>query len=194
MKIKIKRKPNFSDKILAATFLRLFSKEITPNQITIFRFFTVPFLALLILMGEHKMSIVLFVVAAFSDALDGALARTTNRITEWGIAYDPLADKLLIGITALLVLPKYLGPMIVFIMILLEMTLIGLGYYIRKRRKKEIVMANWWGKSKMICQSVGVSLVLLYLLWPIAGILIAAQLILYLAIALAVISLITYSL
>jgi phosphatidylglycerophosphate synthase len=79
-------------------------------------------------------------------------------------------------------------------MILLEMTLIGLAYYSSKKGRRGVVMANWWGKSKMICQSIGMGLVLLYLLLPVAGLLIAAQLILYLAIALAVISLITYSL
>ena len=194
MKNKNPNKINLSDRILSATFLKLFSKEITPNQITIFRFFTVPFIALLILFEEYQMGIVLFMISAFSDALDGALARTTNRITKWGTMYDPLADKLLIGLTALLVLPKYLGPLLVFMIILLEMALIGIGYNRKLRGKNITVMSNWWGKSKMICQSIGVFLVLLYILWPIALVLFLAQWILYLAVVLAVISLNTYSL
>jgi CDP-diacylglycerol--glycerol-3-phosphate 3-phosphatidyltransferase len=187
-------KANISDRFLAATFLKLVPKRVTPNQITIFRFFTVPFIMFLLLYGKYWEGTILFMVSAFSDALDGALARTTNRITKWGIVYDPLADKLLIGITAILILPKYLGPLIVFIMVFLEMILIGLGYYYRAHGKIGIVMANWWGKSKMICQSIGVFLVLAYILWPVMGIIFVAQWMLYLAICLAVVSLITYSL
>src|SRR3989304_2017811 len=96
-----------TDKILATTFLRLFPRKVMPNQITVFRFFTIPFIALLFLLEEYSIGMVLFAVSAFTDALDGAMARTRREVTEWGSTYDPLADKLLIGITAFLVLPKY---------------------------------------------------------------------------------------
>lgn len=187
-------KINISDKILAATFLKLLPRKVTPNQITIFRFFTVPFIALLLWLGEYELGAVLFLIAAFTDALDGALARTKNIVTSWGSAYDPLADKLLISITAFLILPRFIGIWIVFIIIFLEMILIGMTYYNGLHGKKHLIKANWWGKSKMLSQSIGVSLVLIYILWPVSFLLIAAQLILYLAVALAIISLITYSL
>lgn len=185
---------NLSDKILAATFLKFLPKRITPNQITIFRFFTVPFIALLLLLEKYQLGIILFAVSSFTDALDGALARTKKMVTKWGSIYDPLADKILITTTAFLILPKYLSPWFVFIIIFLEMILIGIGYYHRVQHKDFLIRANWWGKSKMILQSIGISLVFIHVLWPIAGILIVAQLILYLAIILAIISLITYSL
>lgn len=194
MKDSKKIKVNVSDRILEATFLKILPKRITPNQITIFRFFTVPFIAFLILYGDYKAGIFLFAVSAFSDALDGALARTTNRITKWGITFDPLADKLLIGITALLVLPKFVSPLLVFAIIFIEMLLIGLSYYYRMHGKKTILMANEWGKSKMICQSAGVFLILLYILWPVLGALLLAKWMLYMAVALGIVSLITYSL
>ena len=191
------RDPNkitITDKILAATFLKKKTKRVTPNQITIFRFFTVPFVALLLWIGEYQIGTALFIVSAFTDALDGALARTTKRVTKWGSTFDPLADKLLIGLTAFLILPRYMGPWIVFLMIFLEMTLIGMGYYNRARKKDYLISANWWGKSKMILQTIGVSLVLIYVLWPLTLFLMIAQFVLYIAIALAIISLVTYSL
>lgn len=187
-------KLNLSDRILAATFLKFLPKRVTPNQITIFRFFTIPFIALLLLLEKYQLGIILFAVSAFSDALDGALARKTRRITQWGIAYDPLADKLLIGVTAFLVLPMFFSPLLIFAIIFIEMALIGLSYYYRRYRKGAIVMANWWGKSKMLAQSLGVGLTLLYILWPVAGVIITAQWILYLAVALGIVSLVTYSL
>ena len=182
-----------TDKILATTFLRLFPRKVMPNQITVFRFFTIPFIALLFLLEEYSIGMVLFAVSAFTDALDGAMARTRREVTEWGSTYDPLADKLLIGITAFLVLPKYFSVWLVFLIVFIEMILIGLAYYNSRHFREHKIMANWWGKSKMLCQSFGVLLVLIYIIWPVAILLVLAQWLLYLAVVLAVISLITYS-
>ncbi|MFH0712913.1 MAG: CDP-alcohol phosphatidyltransferase family protein [Candidatus Jorgensenbacteria bacterium] len=181
------------DKLFVATVLKLFPPQVTPNQITIFRFFTVPFVAFFISIGEYKWAFILFVISAFSDALDGALARTTDRVTEWGTVYDPVADKLLIGFSIFLILPKFLDPRLAFTIIFLEMFMIGAGYYFRNFGQKQ-VLSNWWGKSKMLTQSVGVSLVLLYSILPFGFLILAAEYILYAAVGLALISLITYSL
>ena len=180
-----------SDRILAATFLRLIPSRVTPNQITMFRFFTVPFVFILLSLEEYRWGIVLFAVSAFTDALDGALARTTNRVTEWGKIYDPVADKLLITLSALVLVPRHLGFEIVFIIILLEMILIGSGYYLKNKRNIEI-QANAWGKAKMICQSLGVILILLFVLLNIPFFLVLAAWFFYAAIALAAVSLVTY--
>lgn len=181
-----------SDRILAVTVLKLFPAKVTPNQITIFRFFSIPFIAGLLLTGNYVLGIILFVISAFSDALDGALARTRDQVTDWGKTYDPLADKLLIGLTAFLIVPKYLGVSLVFALVLIEMILIGTAYYFKNKKGLEL-SANFWGKSKMVCQSFGVGLVMLYSIFPVAFFLPLAQIILYVAIALAFISLITYS-
>jgi CDP-diacylglycerol--glycerol-3-phosphate 3-phosphatidyltransferase len=181
------------DRLLAATVLKLFPEKITPNQITIFRFLTVPFVAFFLSVGDYKWAFVLFVISAFSDALDGALARTSNRVTEWGTMYDPLADKLLIGFAVFLTLPKYLDSRLAFLIIFFEMVLIGMAYYFRSFKHKQF-QANRWGKRKMLFQSVGVILVLIYSVFPFGFILTAAEIILYAAVGLALISLITYSL
>ncbi len=185
-------KQTITDKFLAATFLKLFPKKVMPNQITVFRFFTIPFIALLFLLEKYLFGTILFAISAFTDALDGALARTRREITEWGSTYDPLADKLLIGITAFLILPMYFSVWLVFIIVFLEMILIGMAYYNSHHGREHKIIANGWGKSKMISQSTGVLLVLLYVLWPVAFFLVVAQWILWLAVALAVISIITY--
>lgn len=186
-------KITWTDKLLAATVLKLFPERVTPNQITIFRFITIPFIAFLLSSGEYRWAVILFIISAFSDALDGALARTSNQVTEWGITYDPLADKLLIGFAVFLLLPQYLDSQIAFTIILIEMILIGMGYYFRNFQNKQF-QANRWGKRKMLFQSVGVILVLLYSVFPLGFILTVAEIILYAAIGLALASLITYSL
>ncbi len=187
-------KITITDKFLATTFLKLLPSKVTPNQLTIFRFITIPFVAMLFLLGYFREGMILFSISAFTDALDGALARTKNKITEWGIIYDPLADKLLIGIVAIIVLPKYINLWIIFSIILIEMLIIGAAYHYREKSKRKIVPANIWGKTKMLSQTIGILFVLFYIIWSTVLFLTIAQIILIIAILLAIISLATYSL
>jgi CDP-diacylglycerol--glycerol-3-phosphate 3-phosphatidyltransferase len=180
-----------SDKILAATVLKLFPRRVTPNQLTIFRFFTVPFVLLLLFLGKYEWGTVLFTISAFTDALDGAMARTRNQITEWGKIYDPLADKLLIVLTALFLIPQHLGFPIIFALLSTEMLLIGAAYYLKNKGKKDI-QANIWGKIKMILQSFGVGFLFLFAILSTPWLLAIAAILLYASILFAVISLVTY--
>jgi cardiolipin synthase (CMP-forming) len=49
--------------------------------------------------------------AAFTDWLDGYLARRTNTVSEWGKIIDPVADKVLVGTVVALLLVKGLLPL-----------------------------------------------------------------------------------
>lgn len=181
-----------SDRILAVTVLRILPSYITPNQITILRFFCIPFVLFLLFAGYSVFGMILFMVAAFTDALDGALARTSNQITDWGKIYDPMADKLLIVSTALVIIPQYLGYFIVLAIMLVEMLLIGAAYYFKNNSSVDI-MANGWGKMKMITQSLGVILMLVNSIVHIPLLLTTALIILMISIVLGIISLVTYS-
>ncbi len=181
----------FIDKFLKFFFLWMFPLKVVPNHLTIARFFMTPFVLFLLYTQHYALGIPLFIIAAFTDALDGALARTRNQVTEWGKVYDPMADKLLIGLTALVMVPRYLGFDITFFIIFIEMVLIGTAYYLKNNSKREI-SANRWGKTKMVLQSVGLSLLLLYAVFGIPALLTAAEIVLYLGILFALVSLVTY--
>jgi len=181
-----------SDRILSATVLRFFPQRVTPNHLTIFRFFTVPFVIFLIFIERYASGIVLFAISAFTDALDGAMARTRDKITEWGTIYDPMADKLLIGLTAIVLMPRFLNPIIAFFVILIEMLLIGGAYYLKNRGFEHRIHANAWGKAKMIAQSFGIGFLLLYPILSIPIFLTLAMYLLYISIVLGIISLITH--
>ena len=66
------------------------------NQLTLLRLVLVPAFALLTLYGELGWALVVFVVAGITDALDGLVARLTNQRTAIGAWLDPMADKLLL--------------------------------------------------------------------------------------------------
>jgi cardiolipin synthase (CMP-forming) len=177
------------DRFLQKTFLRLLPADVTPNQITKFRLLTIPFIAILLLNDYYTAATILFLFSAFSDALDGALARTSRKITTWGTLYDPIADKLLIGMVSVIVISRYIGTYTAVAIVLIEGMLIVSSYY---RYKGRVVPAKTMGKTKMILQCVGVILLLLYVLIGGEGLLAAATYTLYGAIAFGLLSLLVF--
>ena len=72
-----------------------------PNKLTILRVILVPFFVFFLLtdyLGEASkwIALVIFVIASFTDLLDGKIARKYNLVTNFGKFMDPIADKLLV--------------------------------------------------------------------------------------------------
>ena len=68
-----------------------------PNQLTLLRMIFVPFIVIQLVDGHYLWALVVFVLAGFSDGLDGLLARTLHQQTLLGQYLDPIADKLLLS-------------------------------------------------------------------------------------------------
>jgi cardiolipin synthase len=68
-----------------------------PNQLTLLRMVFVPFIVIELVDGRYLRALILFVVAGFSDGLDGLLARKLHQQTLLGQYLDPIADKLLLS-------------------------------------------------------------------------------------------------
>jgi cardiolipin synthase len=68
-----------------------------PNQITLLRLGFLPFFLILISYEHYKQALLLLVVAALSDGIDGLLARKLNQRSPLGAYLDPIADKLLLS-------------------------------------------------------------------------------------------------
>ncbi|WP_027626091.1 CDP-alcohol phosphatidyltransferase family protein [Clostridium lundense] len=70
-----------------------------PNILTLFRMFLVPTFILVFFSDINNnifYSILIFLLAGFTDVLDGYIARKHNLVTKWGIVLDPFADKLML--------------------------------------------------------------------------------------------------
>ncbi|MCK4851901.1 MAG: CDP-alcohol phosphatidyltransferase family protein [Candidatus Omnitrophica bacterium] len=67
------------------------------NRLTICRIILVPVFIMAILYHKLNAALVIFLIAAGTDALDGYIARTRGEKTRFGTVMDPIADKMLIG-------------------------------------------------------------------------------------------------
>lgn len=177
------------DRFLARTFLKCLPTSITPNHITKFRIITIPFIAILLALDLYVLGGVLFVFSAFSDALDGALARTGHKVTTWGTLYDPIADKLLIGMVSIIVVSKYISLYTALIIICIEILLVSSAYF---RYKGRVVPAKTMGKTKMILQCVGVILLFGFIFFNIPLLLTLATYVLYVSILFGLLSLFVF--
>lgn len=182
----------FPHDYLLRPFLLILPERIRPNHVTILRMCLTPVVLFFLFREQWSIGVPLFFFTAFTDMIDGTLARTRGQVTAWGAFYDPVADKMLIGSVMLLIVLQHVNPLVGYSLLILEGVLILGGWY--KRRKGVAGSANIWGKAKMLLEVAGV-LSLLIALWLGVDIFIEiSHTTLILALIFAVVSLLTYSL
>lgn len=96
----------------------------TANQLTILRIVFVPIFIILLAYGEIGWALGTFVLAGITDVLDGVIARRFGQKTSIGAVLDPLADKLLMTASILLLslpqmeflntIPRWLMIVVIF--------------------------------------------------------------------------------
>lgn len=134
-----------------------------PNALTLLRIVLVPLLVVVLLTeipDRQFWALGIFLVAAFTDFLDGVVARRTKNITVTGAMLDPIADKLLmsaafISLVELGLAPSWMVACIVgreFAVSALRMVALEHGHPIS---------ANVLGKVKTVTQVVCVALLIL---------------------------------
>jgi len=136
-----------------------------PNKITIGRIIlTFVFMILLFSGGVlYKIfALIVFVLAALSDLLDGYLAKRNNDVTDFGKLMDPIADKILVLAAFLAFVEMQLVPAwMVVIIIFRELAITGLR--ILALAKKEILPASMEGKHKTVSQMVSIFTILVFI-------------------------------
>lgn len=179
------------DQLMAKTVLKIVPDFVTPNQITAMRVLSTPMVFFLILNGDYSIGAFTFLVVAFTDAMDGSLARTRNKITKFGMMFDPLADKFLIGSMVLLLVFKYFNFWLGITILIIEIIFI-VSASISTMYLREVKQANNWGKIKMFLQVLAVFITLLALLLEFPALFGIASWIFGLAIGFAILSLFTH--
>lgn len=96
-----------------------------PNTLTTFRFLVIPVVVLLMESDSVILNLVaalLFLVASLTDIVDGYIARKYNIVTNMGKILDPLADKLMVLIVLVMLIPMDRVPAWVVALIVLRET------------------------------------------------------------------------
>jgi CDP-diacylglycerol--glycerol-3-phosphate 3-phosphatidyltransferase len=135
------------------------------NKLTLFRIGAIPIVVLLLLFFPEKwpsfIAAFIFLLAAVSDGLDGYLARRGNMVSNVGKLLDPLADKLLVCIALVMLIPLgRVSAWIVAVVIGREMvvtTLRGVS-----AADGVVIAANWTGKLKAFTQLVATNFLILH--------------------------------
>ena len=128
------------------------------NKLTVLRVILTPiFLALFLIEFpfHYIASLAVFSVAAYTDLLDGKLARQRNLITNLGKFLDPIADKMLT--TAAFLGFLAIGRMNVWaLMIVLVREFMVTSVRLMAAEGGKVVAANGWGKTKTVAQYVAI--------------------------------------
>ena len=164
-----------------------------PNKLTILRVIMIPFFVAALLYdggADQNMRYVaaaLFIIASLTDMLDGKIARKYNLVTNFGKFMDPLADKLLVC-SALICMIELRELPAWMVIIIISREFIISGFRLVASDNGVVIAASYWGKFKTTFQMIGVVLLIFNI--PVLSTL--TTIIVWIALALTVISLVNY--
>ena len=142
-----------------------------PNILTFIRILLIPLFVIafyLPVQWGHLVAAILFALAAFTDWLDGYLARTLKQFTKLGAFLDPVADKLIVSVALILIVAQ---PIITVhaavitipaaIIVAREIIVSALREWMAELGKRTHVAVSYLGKVKTVLQMLAL-LVLIY--------------------------------
>ncbi len=146
------------------------------TSITIVRLILIPFIIVILLTDifstnvsvagqyievKYFIAAGVFALGSFTDFLDGFIARRFNQITDLGKFLDPIADKLLVNSTVIiLIYTGHISPIVGIIFIGRD-TIVDVIRMIVSAKGK-VLAASKFGKLKTVFQMLGITMVLLY--------------------------------
>ena len=154
-----------------------------PNKLTMLRILLIPVFMVVLYWdfpGATWVAVAIFIVASFTDLLDGKIARKYNLVTDFGKFADPLADKMLV--TAALLWFVEIGQMpawALLIVLVREFAVSGLRMIASD--KGRVIAAGWSGKVKTASTMVGLCLLMAFphiqpLRWAVIWVVVATTL------------------
>ncbi len=184
------------------------SKMNLPNKLTIFRVILILPFVLLLLGGHHEwgwfraifggileyvdyIALAIFIIASLTDLVDGKIARKYNMVTNFGKFMDPLADKLLVSAAMIALVDMGRIPAWIVIIIISREFIIS-GFRLIASDNHVVIAASYWGKFKTTFQMVMVCLMIANLGAKYEWMRILTDCVMWIALALTVISLIDY--
>jgi cardiolipin synthase len=133
-----------------------------PNLLSLLRIFMVAPFLIAVIYDRHALALVIFVVAGFTDFLDGYLARRLQQKSVLGTFLDPLGDKLLSTVAFIALSVQGLLPAWLAVIVVAKDLYVALGAGIlHYSGNLTVALPSFWGKFATLLQIVTVALVLL---------------------------------
>lgn len=174
-----------------------------PTMLTLSRIAVIPVFIVVFYMEvwwSHSVCTALFVLAGFTDWLDGHIARKYDMSSRFGAFLDPVADKLMVAIVLILLVDEnptpYADVLLVIPAIIIvgrEITISALREWMAELGESSKVSVSYIGKVKTTAQLVALPMMIYK--QPLFGIIPVAEIgfyLLYLAAMLTLWSMITY--
>jgi CDP-diacylglycerol--glycerol-3-phosphate 3-phosphatidyltransferase len=133
------------------------------NNITLLRIIFLPLLIWSLdsgSWGRSLLSLMLFILLALTDLLDGYVARNRNEVTSTGKLLDPVADKMLLMAALLPLIGRGLVPAWMGVVILGREFLVSALRMIAATTYRIVIAAGVWGKVKTVFYNVGIPFII----------------------------------
>ena len=142
-----------------------------PNKLTIFRIILVPIMVAIPFFNIQHVFLdipvsywimnLIFIIASYTDHLDGNIARKNNLVTTFGKFADPLADKILVLAAMLILVEEGNLPAWIPIVVLFREFVVSGYRLIAVEKGGKVIAASIWGKLKTVTQMIAI--ILMYL-------------------------------
>ncbi|WP_045225597.1 CDP-diacylglycerol--glycerol-3-phosphate 3-phosphatidyltransferase [Methyloterricola oryzae] len=138
-----------------------------PTYLTLTRIVLIPVLVALFYLPWHLAHLAcaaVFGLAGLTDWLDGYLARKMSQTTLFGAFLDPVADKLMVAVTLVLIVQADPNPWVAIasaVIIGREITIASLREWMAEIGQRKRVEVSWLGKWKTTAQMVAIVILLL---------------------------------
>ena len=142
-----------------------------PNKLTIFRMILVPIMVIIPFLGiktevlgiplTYIIIDAIFIIASLTDKLDGYLARKNNQVTTFGKFLDPLADKILVLASMMMLVEMAKLPAWIPIIVLAREFIVSGYRLVAVEKGGKVIAASKWGKLKTVTQMIAIILAFL---------------------------------
>ena len=146
----------------------------TPNKLTLTRVILVPIMMIFMYIPVFQNTVnifgleipifcliadFIFILASYTDHLDGKIARKKNLITNFGKFLDPIADKILVLTAMIMLVEMQRMPAWVPVIVAFREFIVSGYRLIASQKKGNVIAASIWGKIKTVSQMIAIILI-----------------------------------
>lgn len=136
------------------------------NKLTLFRIILVPIILIIPLLNlqgklwgvpiTYLIIDLIFIIASITDKLDGYIARSRNQITNFGKFLDPIADKILVIVSMLILVEVNKIPAWIPAIVVIREFIVSGYRLVSVEKNGKVIAASIWGKIKTCTQMLGI--------------------------------------